>query len=217
MQERQAGPVRICGGRGAPNAARVAVRSLLAGRVSPDRLADAALAVTELVANSVRHAGAGPAEDIGVDVLLVADRIRLCVTDSGSTQTPRLVAREPDEPGGLGLVVVDGLAAAWGVARDGTGITRTWCDLPSGDDPRRSRSARSDKTATPGGNALRRGSTDALANAHRELRGEGPTVVVKTSRAMECARVCAPTFSPPASTEVSSARSADGRCRFPMT
>ncbi len=98
--------------------------------MSPDLIADAALAVTELVANSVCHAGAGPAEDIGVEVLFVADRIRLCVTDSGSSETPHIVTRELDAPGGLGLVVVDGLAAAWGVARDGGGITRTWCDLP---------------------------------------------------------------------------------------
>lgn len=133
LQERQALSVCICGGRGAAHAARVAIRSRLDGGVSPDRLADAALAVTELVANSVRHAGAGPAEDIGVEVLLVADRIRLCVIDSGSTETPHIIAREPDDPGGLGLVVVDRLAAAWGVARDSGGITRTWCDLPLAD------------------------------------------------------------------------------------
>jgi Histidine kinase-like ATPase domain len=151
LQERKAGSVRICGGRGAPHAARVAVRSLLAGRVSPDRLADAALAVTELVANSVRHAGAGPAEDIGVEVLLIADRIRLCVTDSGSTQTPRLGAREPDEPGGLGLSssTASRQRGGWRAtarASPGRGVT-----CPSGTDPRRSRSARFDKTATPGG------------------------------------------------------------------
>jgi histidine kinase-like protein len=122
LQERQAVSVRISGGRGAPHAARVAIRSRLDGRVSPERVTDAALAVTELVANTVRHAGAGPAEDIGVEVLLVADRIRLCVIDSGSTKPPHIIARERGEPGGLGLVVVDGPAAAWGVARDGGGV-----------------------------------------------------------------------------------------------
>jgi len=132
LQERQAVSVRVGGGCRAPHAARVAIRAALEDRVGSDVLADAELAVTELVTNSVRHAAAGPADRIGVEILLVADRIRLCVVDSGSTDTPHLVAREPDDPEGLGLVVVDGIAAAWGVARDGGGVTRTWCDLPLG-------------------------------------------------------------------------------------
>jgi anti-sigma regulatory factor (Ser/Thr protein kinase) len=102
---------------------------LLESRVDSARLADALLAVDELVTNSVRHAGVGPDQSIGIEILVFADRLRLCVVDPGSTGTPHVTDRAPDEPGGLGLVVVDRLSTGWGVARDGTGVTRTWCDL----------------------------------------------------------------------------------------
>lgn len=122
--------VRIVGGRGAASAARAAIRSLLEGRMDPQRLGDAALAVSELVVNSVRHADMQGDAGIGLEILVFGDRLRLCVVDSGATQTPHIISRLSDEPGGLGLVIVDRLALAWGVARDGTGVTRTWCDLP---------------------------------------------------------------------------------------
>jgi anti-sigma regulatory factor (Ser/Thr protein kinase) len=121
--------LQIRGGRDAPHSARQAIRALLARRLTARELEDASLLVTELVANSVRHADMGPDVDIGVDVLVFADRLRLCVIDSGSTQIPRLVGRRPHEPRGFGLVVVDRLSLGWGVARSGSGVTRTWCEL----------------------------------------------------------------------------------------
>lgn len=122
--------VRIAGGRGAPRVARHTVVSLLERDVSPSRLYDVAVVVSELVNNSVRHAGVGPAADVGVELLMLADRVRLCVVDPGSSCTPHIIRRRSDEPGGLGLALVDQLVTAWGVARDGAGVTRTWCDLP---------------------------------------------------------------------------------------
>jgi anti-sigma regulatory factor (Ser/Thr protein kinase) len=122
--------VRIAGGRGAPHTARAAVVSLLRRRVSSERLRDVALVVSELVTNSVRHADVGPDDHLGIELLLLKDRLRVSVIDRGSARTPRLVRREPDYPGGLGLVIVDRLSSSWGVARDGTRLTRTWCELP---------------------------------------------------------------------------------------
>jgi anti-sigma regulatory factor (Ser/Thr protein kinase) len=122
--------VRVAGGRGAPHAARAAVVSLLARRVSRKRLQEIALVVSELVTNSVRHAAVGPADHVGIELLIFRDRIRLCVVDPGAELTPRLIRRNQDESGGLGLVSVDRLATSWGVARDGSRQTRTWCELP---------------------------------------------------------------------------------------
>jgi anti-sigma regulatory factor (Ser/Thr protein kinase) len=124
--------VRISGGLGAPRVARHTVVELLESDVSANRLYDVAVLVSELVNNSVRHAGVGPAADVGVELLIFADRVRLSVVDPGASGTPHVVGRRPDEPSGLGLVLVDQLATAWGVARDGAGVTRTSCDVPCG-------------------------------------------------------------------------------------
>lgn len=125
----QTAAVRVAGGRGAPHAARAAIVSMLRRRLGAERLGDVALVVSELVTNSVCHANVGPDDHVGVELLLFDDRLRLSVIDRGSALTPRLVSRQRDEPGGLGLVVVDRLATSWGVARDGTRLTRTWCEL----------------------------------------------------------------------------------------
>jgi anti-sigma regulatory factor (Ser/Thr protein kinase) len=121
--------VRVAGGPSAPHTARDTIRTLLAGRLAADDVADASIVVTELVANSVRHAHMGPEADIGVEVLVSADRLRLSVVDAGAPEAPHLAPRVTDEPCGLGLAVVDRLAAGWGVARAGRGMTRTWCEL----------------------------------------------------------------------------------------
>jgi anti-sigma regulatory factor (Ser/Thr protein kinase) len=97
--------------------------------MSGTQLDDVALIVTEMVTNSVRHAGVGPQADVGVELLVFADRLRLAVVDPGSTRVPRLIGRVADDPRGIGLLVVDRLSIAWGVARDGAGVTRTWCDV----------------------------------------------------------------------------------------
>lgn len=162
--------VRVAGGRGAPHAARSAIVSLLRRRLRAERLGDVALVVSELVTNSVCHANVGPDDHVGVELLLFADRIRLSVIDRGSALTPRLVSRERDEPGGLGLVVVDRLSTTWGVARDGTRLTRTWCELPL--EPSQTKGAdMSDKKArdvmTPSPTCI--GENDSVLDAAKRL------------------------------------------------
>jgi anti-sigma regulatory factor (Ser/Thr protein kinase) len=108
------------------------MRSLLEPRLDAARLSDALLSVDELVTNSVRHAAVGPDRNIGIEVLVLSDRLRLCVVDPGSDDTPHIATHGREDPGGFGLAVVDHLSLSWGVARDGAGVTRTWCDLPLG-------------------------------------------------------------------------------------
>jgi two-component sensor histidine kinase len=90
--------------------------------VSPRLAGDVALVVSELVANSVRHAEVGPAESIRLDLRVLGGEVWIAVGDRGSSRLPRIT-------GGFGLRVVDRLARSWGVARDGAGRTLVWCRL----------------------------------------------------------------------------------------
>jgi serine/threonine-protein kinase RsbW len=120
---------RVRGGAKAPRTARLAVRSLLEERVADRQLRDVELIVSELVTNSVRHAGVDLGGSLTVGVLLIDDRLRLCVGDAGSSLLPRRREREATTPGGLGLPLVEQLSSSWGVARDGSGATRVWSEV----------------------------------------------------------------------------------------
>jgi anti-sigma regulatory factor (Ser/Thr protein kinase) len=90
------------------------------GLVAADREPTLLLLVSELVSNSVRHAGM----DADEPIRLRARCDRACayveVCDAGrSGQTPekRGPRRDALEPGGLGLFLVDEMADRWGVRR----------------------------------------------------------------------------------------------------
>jgi anti-sigma regulatory factor (Ser/Thr protein kinase) len=105
------------------------VRSTLRA-IPANRASDAVLIVSELVANSVVHAGVGDHEAVLVELTRLEDRVRLSVTDRGSQEEPHIPSLDPEMLHGFGLRVVDQLSLAWGVVRDGAGITQVWCDLP---------------------------------------------------------------------------------------
>jgi anti-sigma regulatory factor (Ser/Thr protein kinase) len=119
--------LRVRGGPSAPRSVRVALAGLLDGRLSKEQLSDAELVVSELVTNSVQHAAVGDGQIIGVDLLLLRDRLRLSVVDPGSSLLPRLV--RGDGACRLGLALVAELSTSCGVARDGAGVTRVWSEL----------------------------------------------------------------------------------------
>jgi len=91
------------------------------GSLSPSRLEDARLVVTELVANAVRHGLVGR----DVDLLVRWDEtcLRLEVRSAGPFHTRKPQATE----GGWGLVLVDALADRWGV--DSGPLTTVWAEL----------------------------------------------------------------------------------------
>jgi two-component sensor histidine kinase len=118
---------------GGPDSARLARRTVLE-RVGPRLDSETAysvgLVISELVTNSVVHAGVGPGRYLRVSVGAVKDRLLVAVSDRGSETVPRLrEAAAGDAATGLGLRVVDRIARSWGVARDGTGRTQVWCEL----------------------------------------------------------------------------------------
>lgn len=120
---------RIQGGDGAPGRARGHLMSHLA----PDAISssDAVLIVSELVTNSVVHAGIDAHQTLSLELTTLDDHVRIAVIDGGSALRPRLLARDPGRPGGLGLRLVDQLSSAWGVERSAAGTTRVWCDVPA--------------------------------------------------------------------------------------
>lgn len=121
--------MRIRGGMGAPSQARRLVLSQLEGQIEPTTAADVALIVSELVTNSVVHANVGPSRTLTVELTRLEGRLKINVIDPGSRLEPRIRPPDPERLGGFGLLVVDELSDAWGVARDGIAGTRVWCDV----------------------------------------------------------------------------------------
>jgi anti-sigma regulatory factor (Ser/Thr protein kinase) len=118
----------IPGGVQAPRHARSLTASHLR-HLDGGIASDAELIVSELVTNSIRHAGVRPDQLVTVDLRLFAERLRITVTDPGSDIQPHLLVQSPDGLGGHGLRLVAQLSTEWGVGRDAVGATQVWCDL----------------------------------------------------------------------------------------
>lgn len=91
---------------------------------------DLALLITELVANSVRHAGPRAGDRVLFDLSVTAALVRVDVRDGGPGFVP--VARDPTDtsPYHWGLHIVERIADRWAVIpANGTGETRVWFEL----------------------------------------------------------------------------------------
>lgn len=109
----------------APHAARQALVGLPV--VPDDRLDAVQLLVTELVTNSVVHAGLSPGEQIELSVARSAAGLRVEVADGGPGFDPPPPPDDPFAESGRGLALVDMISDRWGVARNGR--TRVWFEL----------------------------------------------------------------------------------------
>lgn len=112
--------------------ARLFASSVLAGRPEADT---AALVVSELATNALRHTASG--EPDGTFLVVVwarADGVRVAVYDLGSARTPAIAPADGDElrASGHGLVLVTTLAKEWGATRTKTG-RRVWAELSGTD------------------------------------------------------------------------------------
>jgi anti-sigma regulatory factor (Ser/Thr protein kinase) len=89
---------------------------------------DVLLLVTELVTNAVQHGGVGSEGRLEVELRLWPALVRVEVVDPG-TEFMRVRPRlSREDPGGWGLVLVDRIAARWGVGR-GPSFTRVWFEI----------------------------------------------------------------------------------------
>ena len=102
--------------------AREEVRRTFGALLVPERLADAELAVTELVANAVVH-GTG---DIRLRMRVEAGRLYGEVVDEGGGFEHAIRGRTPSDVTGRGLGIVAALADEWGIHE---GSTHVWFAL----------------------------------------------------------------------------------------
>jgi len=116
------------GSADAPARARADVAALLADRISPDDLLDVTVLVSEVVTNAVRHGHRGARDTIVMHVAIAADVLRIEVCDQGRGFAPPAHPSRRADGGGNGLILLQRLTSAWGVATD-TG-TCVWFECP---------------------------------------------------------------------------------------
>jgi anti-sigma regulatory factor (Ser/Thr protein kinase) len=126
MSPRHSFAVRI--GRDAPAAVRKALRERDANLPAALR-DDLLLLLTEIVTNAVLHSGARDGDPIEVDLRERPGSVHVVVTDPGNGfDRPRNLEPDHSTTGGLGLVLVDRIARAWGTCRGERGST-VWFEL----------------------------------------------------------------------------------------
>jgi len=84
---------------------------------------DAVVILSELVTNAVRHASAGPGDELRVEWTLESRRLRMRVSDGGRRSPPTL--HDQGAVGGRGLSIVAALADSWSLERAERGTTVT--------------------------------------------------------------------------------------------
>lgn len=120
-----------------PGSVAQARRAMLALPLSEDACERLQLLVSEVVTNSVRHAGDSaydPAQlDDQIDLLVTHDEdvVTVAIHDRGSGFSPPPPPPTPNggpTEGGLGLMIVDALSTEWGVEKEDDGCT-VWFTL----------------------------------------------------------------------------------------
>jgi anti-sigma regulatory factor (Ser/Thr protein kinase) len=112
------------------NASAVARRALdrFSSHLDEDLLERGALVITEVVTNSIQHAGLTGAQTIDLKLAVMTDALRVEVSDQGAGFEPTVSRPDPSErSGGWGLWLVDHLTDRWGV--DLSNSTRVWCEF----------------------------------------------------------------------------------------
>ncbi len=106
-------------------AARRFVRDVLMSRQVADGVVDMVeLLTSEVVTNAIIHGRSGP--QLAVEIRDCA--VRVAVRDL----SPKLPVRhvgQLDDLSGRGVVIVEELASAWGVEREGNGSKRVWFEV----------------------------------------------------------------------------------------
>jgi anti-sigma regulatory factor (Ser/Thr protein kinase) len=104
-----------------PEVALTARKALdpLAELLPPAKFEDVRLVISELVANSILHAGLLPNDRISLSVAVSGESVRGKVCDPGSGfEVPSVPRPRADLSGGWGLPIVERLSDSWGVERN---------------------------------------------------------------------------------------------------
>lgn len=97
-------------------------------------IADAALVLSELLSNAIRHAQPLPDDRVRVAWVVSPVTLEMLVSDGGGATRPHPARPSLSSIGGRGLTIVEHLCTSWGVRADERGTT-VWAVLPA---PRRS-------------------------------------------------------------------------------
>jgi anti-sigma regulatory factor (Ser/Thr protein kinase) len=115
-----------------PSSVAVARRRLTsdldAAGIYETAVCDAAIVVSELLSNAIRHAAPLPDAQVQVTWSIDHDALRIAVSDAGDGPLPRVTEPAPGAPGGRGLGIVESLSDRWGVLRE-DGVTTVWAQL----------------------------------------------------------------------------------------
>jgi anti-sigma regulatory factor (Ser/Thr protein kinase) len=91
----------------------------LANLLPSEKLEDVRLIVSELVTNSILHAGLSPDDQISLTVTVSDEAVRGSVCDPGADfRIPSKPGPRPDMSGGWGLPIVETISDRWGVERN---------------------------------------------------------------------------------------------------
>ena len=118
----------------APSSAGIARRHLITDLVAAGifdaAISDAAIVVSELFSNALRHARPLPGSMIRVCWQLDGSTIKVSVSDGGATTEPELGEFTPSSTDGRGLRIVARLSRHWGSKSDDEGTT-VWAEIPA--------------------------------------------------------------------------------------
>jgi anti-sigma B factor antagonist len=109
-------------------ARRHLVSDLIEAGVCAAAVTDAALVISELLSNALRHADPLPESALRVGWDLDGDSVRVSVSDGGGSTRPELGEPTPTTTGGRGLRIVAQLSRRWGTLCDGEGTT-VWAEV----------------------------------------------------------------------------------------
>jgi len=109
-------------------ARRHLVSDLIEAGVCAAAVTDAALVISELLSNALRHAQPLPGAGIRAAWDLDTDSVRVAVSDGGGSTRPELGEPTPATTGGRGLWIVARLSRRWGTLSDEEGTT-VWAEV----------------------------------------------------------------------------------------
>ena len=109
-------------------ARRRLVSDLFEGGFYGSTVSDAALVLSELLSNALRHATPLPGSRLRVAWRLDTDSVRVSVSDGGGPTRPELGEPTQSTTGGRGLRIVAKLSRRWGTGSDEEGTT-VWAEV----------------------------------------------------------------------------------------
>jgi len=109
-------------------ARRRLVSDLFEAGIYGSTVSDAALVLSELLSNALRHATPLPGSCLRVAWHLDADSVQVSVSDGGGPTRPELGEPTQATTGGRGLRIVAKLSRRWGTGSDEEGTT-VWAEV----------------------------------------------------------------------------------------